>query len=183
MASMPSRAERPRLGASRVSRCALLVALALAISALESMLPVPAPVPGMKLGLANVVTVLAAFWLGPAEAVIVFLVRVVLASALTGQLAALPFGLAGGGLALLVTLAFARFAPPAYIRLCSMAAAVVHNVGQIGVAILLTATPQIAFYLPVLLITGLATGFVTGTVAAAVFARVATVTKGDKGTA
>ena len=180
---MPSRAEDagragPRLDAGRVSRCALLAALALAIAALESLLPVPAPVPGMKLGLSNIVTVLAAFWLGPAEAVIVFLVRVVLASALTGQLSALPFSLAGGVLALAITLAFARFAPPAYIRLCSMAGAVAHNVGQIGVAVLVTVTPAIAFYLPVLMVVGLATGFVTGTAADAVFVRVPTMARG-----
>ncbi|WP_080802417.1 Gx transporter family protein [Arabiibacter massiliensis] len=183
MASTPSRAERR--AALRVSRCALLAALALAIAALESMLPIPAPVPGMKLGLSNIVTILAAFWLGPVEAVIVFLVRVVLAAALTGQLAALPFSLAGGALALAVTLAFARLAPPAYIRLCSMAAAVAHNAGQIGVAVLLTATPEIALYLPILMVAGLATGFVTGTVADAVFARLPMgVTKGrrDEGT-
>lgn len=165
MASTLSRAER-------VSRCALLAALALAIAALESLLPIPAPAPGMKLGLANIVTVVAAFWLGPAEATIVLLTRVVLTAVVTGQLAALPFSLAGGLCALVVTLAFARFASSDYLRLCSMVSAVAHNIAQIGVAVALTATPQIAYYLPFLLVVGLITGFLTGTVAAAVYARV-----------
>ncbi len=163
---------RTAVSSRRISRCALLVALALAIAALESLVSLPAPVPGMKLGLANIVTVVAAFWLGPAEAILVFAVRVVLGSALTGQLAALPFSLAGGTCALAVTLAFARNANPGRIRLCSMAAAVAHNAGQLAVAVALTATPQLAYYLPVLLAVGLLTGFLTGTVAQAVFERV-----------
>lgn len=172
MASTPSRASAPPGTTVRVCRCALLAALALALTALESLIPVPMPVPGMKLGIANIVTVVAAFWLGPADAVVVLLVRIVLAAMLTGQLATLPFSLVGGALALAVTLALARFSSLDRVRLTAMAAAVAHNVGQIAVAVALTATPAIAFYLPVLLVAGLAAGFLTGTVADAVFKRV-----------
>ena len=175
MALTQQRASRPRAAARldtrRVTRCALLAALALALAALEALLPLPAPVPGMKLGLANAVTVVAAFWLGPVDALVIFLVRVVLAAMLTGQLATLPFSLVGGGCALVVTLAFARFAGVGRVRLCSMAAAVAHNAGQVGVAVALTATPQIALYLPALLVVALVTGFLTGTVAQALLER------------
>ena len=155
----------------RVCRCALLAALALALAALESLLPLPMPVPGMKLGIANVACVAAAYWLGPAPAAAVLIVRVVLAAMVAGQLAALPFSLVGGGCALAVTLAFARFLPPDRVRLCCMGAAVAHNCGQMAVAVALTSTPQIALYLPVLLVVGTVAGYLTGTLAAAVLGR------------
>ena len=91
MASMPWRASIAAPSTLRVCRCALMAALALALTALESLIPVPMPVPGMKLGIANVVTVAAAFWLGPVDAAVVLGVRIVLAAFLTGQLVDLPF--------------------------------------------------------------------------------------------
>lgn len=171
MALMQSPARRDPDATGRVCRCALLAALAVAVAAAESLMPVPVPVPGMKLGLANTVTVVAAFWLGPAEATVVLAVRIVLCAVLAGQLAALPFSLAGGACALAVTLAFVRLGARGQVRLCCMAAAVAHNCGQIAVAAILTATPQIAVYLPVLLVIGTATGYATGTLAAAVLGR------------
>ena len=80
MASMPWRASIAAPSTLRVCRCALMAALALALAALESLIPVPMPVPGMKLGIANVVTVAAAFWLGPVDAAVVLGVRIVLAA-------------------------------------------------------------------------------------------------------
>ena len=160
MASMPWRASIAAPSTLRVCRCALMAALACALAALESLIPVPMPVPGMKLGIANVVTVAAAFWLGPVDAAVVLGVRIVLAAFLTGQLATLPFSIVGGACALAVTLAFVRFSSPNRVRLAAMAAAVAHNIGQIAVAVAVTGTPEIAFYLPVLLVAG-STGFRT----------------------
>lgn len=173
MTSMPWRvSSAPPSTSMRICRCALLAALALALTALESLIPLPLPVPGMKLGVANIVTVVAAFWLGPVDAVVVLVVRIVLAAFLTGQLATLPFSLVGGGLALMVTLGFVRFSSPRHVRLCAMAAAVAHNIGQIAVAVTVTCTPAIAFYLPVLLVAGVVAGFLTGTLATSVLDRV-----------
>lgn len=171
MARMQSPARRDPDATGRVCRCALLAALAVAVAAAEAFVPVPAPIPGMKLGLANTVTVVAAFWLGPAEATVVLVVRIVLCAVLTGQLVALPFSLVGGACALAITLIFVRLGTRGQVRLCCMAAAVAHNCGQIAVAVILTATPQIAVYLPVLLVVGTATGYATGTLAAAVLER------------
>lgn len=123
MASTPWRASIAAPSTLRVCRCALMAALALALTALESLIPVPMPVPGMKLGIANVVTVAAAFWLGPVDAAVVLGVRIVLAAFLTGQLATLPFSIVGGACALAVTLAFVRFSSPNRVRLAAMAAA------------------------------------------------------------
>ena len=99
-------------------------------------------------------------------------VRIVLAAFLTGQLATLPFSIVGGACALAVTLAFVRFSSPNRVRLAAMAAAVAHNIGQIAVAVAVTGTPEIAFYLPVLLVAGIAAGFATGTAAQAVLDRI-----------
>lgn len=147
MASTPWRASIAAPSTLRVCRCALMAALALALAALESLIPVPMPVPGMKLGIANVVTAAAAFWLGPVDVAVVLGVRIVLAAFLTGQLATLPFSIVGGACALAVTLAFVRFSSPNRVRLAAMAAAVAHNIGQIAVAVAVTGTPEIAFYL------------------------------------
>ena len=171
MHSTPLRGSGARGATVRVCRCALLAALALALAAFESLVVLPVPVPGMKLGAANVVTVMTAFWLGPADAAIVLAVRIVLAAVVTGQLAALPFSIAGGACALAVTLAFARLASPERLRLCAMAAAVAHNVGQMAVAVALTGTPAVALYLPPLLIAGVIAGYLTGTLAAQVLER------------
>lgn len=171
MASTPWRASIAAPSTLRVCRCALMAALALALAALESLIPVPMPVPGMKLGIANVVTAAAAFWLGPVDVAVVLGVRIVLAAFLTGQLATLPFSIVGGACALAVTLAFVRFSSPNRVRLAAMAA-VAHNIGQIAVAVAVTGTPEIAFYLPVLLVAGIAAGFATGTVAQAVLDRI-----------
>lgn len=171
MGSTPWRASTASSTSLRICRCALLAALALALTALESLIPVPLPVPGMKLGVANIVTVAAAFWLGPADAAVVLGVRIVLAAFLTGQLATLPFSLVGGACALAVTLAFVRFSSADRVRLAAMVAAVAHNIGQIAVAVVVTGTPEIAFYLPVLLVAGVVAGFLTGTVAQAVLNR------------
>ena len=99
MASTPWRASIAAPSTLRVCRCALMAALALALAALESLIPVPMPVPGMKLGIANVVTAAAAFWLGPVDVAVVLGVRIVLAAFLTGQLATLPFSIVGGACA------------------------------------------------------------------------------------
>lgn len=171
MARTQSLAQRDPNATRRVCRCALLAALAVAVAAAEALVPMPAPIPGMKLGLANTVTVIAAFWLGPAEATVVLAVRILLCAVLAGQLAALPFSLVGGVCALAVTLAFVHLNARGKVRLCCMAAAVAHNCGQIAMAAILTATPQIALHLPILLVVGTATGYATGTLAATVLER------------
>lgn len=176
MVPMPYHTKHPSYAcndSTRVARCALLTALALIIAVFESFFPLPVPVFGMKLGLANIVTVITAFWLGSASTVIVLAARIILTAIATGQFTALPFSLAGGACALIVTLAFAHTPSLDKVRLCSLCAACAHNIAQVGVAVIVTATPQIVFYLPALLVSGLVTGFITGTIAKALLKRIA----------
>lgn len=148
-------------------RMAMLSAIALAIFWVEAQIPVPVPIPGVKLGLANVVTVYAVFALGAWEAAGILLVRVLLGSLFSGQMMNLLYSAAGGTLALLAALGLRRILAEKQIWVASCLSAVAHNLGQIAVAIAITQTPALLSYLPVLLVSGLLTGLFTGLAAQA----------------
>lgn len=144
------------------TRMALLTAIALAIFWAEAQLPPPVPIPGVKLGLSNVVTVYALFALGPAEAVMILLARVVLGCLCTGQVAALLYSLSGGLLCLAVMLLLRPFLSGSQIWVCSAAGAVFHNLGQLLAAVLIARTPSLFVFLPPLILAGLLAGLFTG---------------------
>ena len=147
---------------NKLTRLALLAAIALGLYVLEAQLPSPIPVAGIKLGLSNIVTVYAVFVFGPWEALAILLVRVFLGSLFTGQMMALAYSLAGGLLSLLVMLLLRRVLTPKQIWIASVVGGICHNIGQILVAMAVTSTPSIAVYLPVLILSGLAAGSFTG---------------------
>ncbi len=154
----------------RIARYGLLIALALILSYLESLIPVFVAVPGVKMGLPNIVIMFALYSLGTKDAVIISLIRVVLAGAMFGNVFAILYSAAGAVLSLLVMallLKTKRFGPIGV----SVAGGVAHNVGQIIVAILVTETAQIVFYLPVLCISGIAAGVLIGIVSGIVIER------------
>lgn len=146
----------------KLTRLALLAAVALGMYVLEAQLPSPIPVAGIKLGLSNIVTVYAVFAFGPWEALAILLVRVFLGSLFTGQMMALAYSLAGGLLSLAVMLLLRKTLAHRQIWVASVLGGIFHNVGQILVAMAVTATPSIAIYLPVLILSGLAAGLFTG---------------------
>ena len=146
----------------RITRMALLTAIALTIFVAEAQIPAPVPIYGVKLGLANIVTVWAVFLLGPADAAMILLARVVLGSLITGQGMTLFYSLGGGVCCYLVMLAVYRLLTRRQIWVCSVLGAMAHNAGQIAVAVALTRTPAVAAYLPVLLVSGILTGLFTG---------------------
>lgn len=146
----------------KLTRLALLAAVALGMYVLEAQLPSPIPVAGIKLGLSNIVTVYAVFAFGPWEALAILLVRVFLGSLFTGQMMALAYSLAGGLLSLAVMLLLRKTLAHRQIWVASVLGGICHNVGQILVAMAVTATPSIAIYLPVLILSGLAAGLFTG---------------------
>ena len=146
----------------KLTRLALLAAVALGMYVLEAQLPSPIPVAGIKLGLSNIVTVYAVFAFGPWEALAILLVRVFLGSLFTGQMMALAYSLAGGLLSLAVMLLLCKTLAHRQIWVASVLGGICHNVGQILVAMAVTATPSIAIYLPVLILSGLAAGLFTG---------------------
>lgn len=143
----------------------LLTAVALAIYLVEAQIPLPVPVAGVKLGLANIVTLFALYFLGPWDALVVLLLRCFLGSLFSGQMVSFFYSLAGGLLSWLMMLGMQKITTGKQIFVVSMAGGIAHNVGQILVAMAVTGTPGIVYYLPILLISGLLTGVFTGVAA------------------
>lgn len=150
---------------------ALLTAVSLILFVVENQIPAPVPVPGVKLGLGNVIVVAVLFLYGRREALAVLLVKVLLSALLTGSLSALAYSLAGGllswaGMCLLRGLLGKR-----QLWVASVLGAMLHNLGQLLTAILIADTPGLLAYLPVLLLSGMITGLFTGLAAQAVVNR------------
>ena len=143
-------------------RMALLTAVALIIFMVEAQIPAPVPVPGVKLGLANVVTVYAVFVLGPARTLMVLLCRVFLGAVFSGQMMTLLYSLGGGLLCWCVMCLLCKVLTENQIWVCSVFGAICHNIGQMIVAVAITRTPTLLSYLPVLLVSGILTGAFTG---------------------
>ncbi|MEL4860037.1 Gx transporter family protein [Pseudoflavonifractor phocaeensis] len=157
--------------AKRLTLCALLTAIALTIFVAEAQIPPIVPVPGMKLGLANVVTVYAMFALGPGDTLMILLCRIFLGSLFAGG-STFFYSLAGGLLCYLAMLLLRRVLTEKQLWVCGAIGAIFHNIGQMGAAILIARTPQLILYLPVLLITGIAAGAFTGLAAQLLLERV-----------
>lgn len=151
-----------RGGARRLTLCALLTAIALTIFMVETQIPVPIPVPGVKLGLANIVTIYAVFLLGPGDALMILLSRVFLGAVFSGQMMTLSYSLAGGLVCWVVMLLLRRILSRDQIWLCSPVAAVGHNVGQLLMAAAILGSWTVLAYLPYLLIAGVCAGLFTG---------------------
>lgn len=147
---------------ARVTRLALLTAIALTIFMAEAQIPVAVPIPGVKLGLANIVTVYAVFVLGPGDALLVLTARVFLGAVFSGQMMTLFYSLGGGLLCWAVLTLLRRLFSKGQIWLCSPVSAVFHNLGQLLVAAALMKTWAVLAYLPYLVIAGAASGLFTG---------------------
>lgn len=143
--------------ARRLALCALLAVVATMLSYLEGLLPFPMPVPGLKLGFANVATLFALYHLSFKEAAAVVLVRCALSALLFGALAQLPFSL-GGALCALLVMALSRRCPALSVFGVGIAGAAAHNAAQVSVAALLYGTPALFAYLAWLLPASILTG-------------------------
>lgn len=156
--------------ASKVAQYGLLTALALVLSYLESLVP-PLWVPGVKLGLPNLAVVFALYRLGFKDACAISLVRVVLVALLFGNGAALAYSIAGAVLSLALMGLLKRTGKFSSVGV-SVAGGVAHNAGQILVAMALLETSRLAWYLPVLWISGMIAGVLVGIVSGVLVKRV-----------
>lgn len=154
----------------RAAQYALLTALAMALSWLESMIPFSAAVPGMKLGLTNLVVLFALYRMGPGPAAALSLVRVLLAAMTFGNAYSFAYSLAGAVLSLAVMAALKRSGRFSILGV-SIAGGVAHNLGQLLVARLVLGA-AIAWYLPGLLAAGVLAGAAIGAVGGFVAGRV-----------
>ncbi len=150
--------------------CAVLTALALGLSTLESLFPVSlvVPLPGVKLGLANIVTVFALYELGAIPALVILLARCGLGSLFAGNVSALLFSLLGGFTAMAVMIALKRCRRLSIYGV-SIGGAAAHNIGQMAAAVITLGNTMVLGYLPFLLGVSLVTGTLTGFVAALLF--------------
>lgn len=153
--------------AKYVALCALLVAVALALSFIERFLPLPLPLPGVKLGLANVITLGALALLKKRYAAMILLCRCLLGALFGGGITGLLFSLCGGAMAfgaMVLASRWGRFS----VYGISVLGAAAHQVGQIWMAMALMGSVAVGAYLPWLLLTAVATGLITGALCAAV---------------
>ena len=145
----------------QVSRYALLIALAMVLSWLESLVPVSAAVPGMKLGLTNLVVIFALYRMRTADAAMISFIRVLLVSFTFGNAYAFAYSMAGAVLSLFIMWILKKSGRFSTVGV-SIAGGVGHNLGQVIVASLVLETEKIFFYLPVLMVSGIAAGICIG---------------------
>lgn len=163
------------MSTKQITRVAMLSAVALVVFAIEAQIPSPVPISGVKLGLANVITLFAIWTLGRKQAAAILLVRIVLGSLVAGTVMTLMYSLAGGLLCLLVMALMKPLFSPRQIWIHSVFGAIAHNAGQITVAVLVMDTHGLfVAYGPVLLLSGIVTGLFTGFCAQAVVTRMNT---------
>ena len=159
-----------KLTTKQLTFCALLTAMALALSYLENLFPLTLaiPIPGVKLGLANIVTVFALYTLGPGEVLLILLARCLLGSLFAGNMNTLVFSLLGGLCALGAMVLLSRRRGLSVYGV-SVGGAAAHNCGQILAALLTLGSTAPLYYLPVLLAVSLLTGALTGLASACLF--------------
>jgi heptaprenyl diphosphate synthase len=150
--------ERPT---NKLALSGVLTALAAIFSYVEALIPFSFGVPGIKLGLANVVIVFALYSIGPRFALLISVVRILVVSSLFGSPAIAMYSLAGALLSLAVMVPLQKTGKFSMIGV-SMAGGVFHNIGQLVVAAWVVETMQILYYFPVLLIAGMVTGILIG---------------------
>lgn len=149
---------------SRVAYFGVFTALALIFSYVETLLPISFGIPGVKLGLANLVVVIALYKIPLKEVYLLSVTKVLLAGFIFGNYFSILYSLAGGLLSLTV-MAFLKKDGGYSVMGVSMAGGVAHNVGQLIIAMLVVETFSVIYYVPVLLVAGILTGFLIGVIA------------------
>ena len=159
------------MNTKKLTLTAILTAFALIAFVIEGAIPPLTPIYGVKLGLANVFTLFALYALGTRYGMAVMSLRIVLGNILTGQLVSFIYSLTGGLLSFLLMILLKRFFPTKQMWVLSVLCAVTHNIGQLLAAILMLQSMAIAYYLPVLILSGIIAGAFTGLCAQLVLIR------------
>lgn len=148
----------------RITMLGLLTTIALTIFMIESALPALAPIPGIKLGLANIVTLFILLRFQVRDAVLVLFIRIILASVFAGQMVSFLYSICGGVLCLAVMALVNRLLDKKFIFLTSVFGAIAHNIGQILAAYFVLGMSGVFVYVPFLLLSGVVTGLFTGVI-------------------
>lgn len=158
-------------GLQRITRIALLTALSLILFILEGFLPLPLPVPGAKLGLAAIVTLIALYMLPARDAALMLTLRIVLASAFGGGLAPMLYSLAGGAASFAAMVLLKRYTQLSIVSI-SAAGGFLHNMAQLLVAAAVMQTSALFVYAPMLGIVGILTGILIGITARVILQKI-----------
>ena len=154
--------------AKKLTQMSLLTATALILYIIELRLPSPFPIPGIKLGLANIITVVAIYRFKPHETPMLVTARVILGSLFAGSMSAFLFSACGAFFCLCGMFLLKKFLTDKNIPLCSILGAVFHNAGQITAAVCIMQSLSVLVYLPILIVAGCTAGLFTGLCAKAV---------------
>ena len=150
------------MNVKKLARLALLTAIALIFFIVDMRIPNLVPIPGVKLGLANIVTVYAMYHYSAKETSLIVLARILLGSIFGGNISAIIYSLSGAFLCLTGMIILRRVIDEKNIWICSILGAVLHNIGQTAAAIVVMKTTAVLSYLPFLLVSGCIAGAFTG---------------------
>ncbi len=146
----------------KLTTMAMLTAISMIVFLIEAQIPLPFAVPGVKLGIANVITLYAIWTLGRREALAILLIRVFLGNIIAGNVMAMAYSLAGGLLCWVIMSLLKPVMKRSQIWLMSILGALGHNAGQLAMAILISGTTTMIWYAPVLIVAAVVTGAFTG---------------------
>lgn len=155
---------------NKVAVFGVFTSLALILSYVELLIPINFGIPGMKLGLANLLVVILLYKYGPRDALLLSVIRILLSGLIFGNMFSIFYSL-GGGLLSLAVMVFLKKTGQFTVAGISIGGGASHNVGQLLVAMFVVQTYQVGYYLPVLLIAGVITGAVIGILSAEVLKR------------
>ncbi len=153
-----------------IARIGMLVAVAFVLSYIESVLPLNLGIPGIKAGLSNIVVVFSIFNFPPLTAFSIAIVRIVLSGLAFGGMSGMFYSLAGGILSFIIMLILKKTRKFSVYGV-SVAGGVSHNIGQILVAMAVLQSSMVIYYLPFLLVAGVAAGIIVGMLAAVLVKR------------
>ena len=158
----------------QITTMGMLVALAMVLGFVETLIPINLGIPGMKLGLANIVVVIALFLFDIKTAVVVSILRIILIAMTFGNMSMMFYSIAGASLSLMSMIAISKIKSFSLISV-SIVGGIMHNVGQIICAAFVVRTNGVFTYLPVLMIAGLVSGALIGIVAGLILVRLTNV--------
>lgn len=153
--------ERKENMTKKIAYFGVLLSLSLILSYVESLFPFGFGIPGVKLGLANLVTMIALFCLGMGQAILISVLRIILSGILFGNMFSIVYSLSGAALSLLIMILLKRTGLFSVLGI-SIAGGVAHNIGQIVLATFLMENKAFFYYIPVLLVVGSITGMLIG---------------------
>lgn len=156
---------------NKIAYWGVFLALALVCSYVESLIPISFGIPGVKLGLTNIVVILMLYTIGAKDAILISVLRIILTGFMFGNAFSIIYSLAGGILSFVVMLLLKNTGKLKILSI-STAGGISHNVGQLIVAALVVENYNILFYVPVLIIAGIITGFLIGLLAGEIVLRI-----------